>query len=309
MSGSQDIITQRNRVKQPQYVSEGLTHPTYGIIPTNPAFIAIGCNTIITDNSSPNIVEQRQSGNVDRKEKKFISTNASMTLRTQMTFLDLALLQWAMNAPETPHILGTPDESRAFIDSYTDVDGNELTRQFLGCKPTGWNFSEDRLGYLILEITCSCKEILESVTPIDIGTGSFAAANLISAYTHRDAGALPFLYDSVGFSTNNFISTGTLTQSVQEPQGSDVMLFATPSLRIISGSVSIYKKNADLQELAKTVDESKDAVYTFDAANALSISLTNFSWLTSSEDLDGDDGVAIMENKNYEANEIVVVDA
>lgn len=309
MSGIQQIITQRNRVKQSQYVSEGITTATYGITPTNPVFTAIGCNTILVDNSSPNTAEQRISGDVDKKRKDFISSNSSMTIRTQMTFLDLALLQWVTTKPETPNVIDTPDESKTFIDSYLDVDGNEITRQFLGCKPTGWTFSEDRAGYLTLEITCSCKEILESPTPVAIGTGSFAAANLIAPYTHRDAGVLPFLYDGVGFTTSNFSSTGTLVQAMQDVQGSDTTLYAVPTQRTIAGAISIYKKNADLQNLAKTVDNSKDAVYTFDAANALSISLTEFLWLPSNEELSGDDAAATMENKSYEANGIVVVDA
>jgi len=309
MSGVQKIITQRSRVKQPQYISEGITPATFGIIPTNPVFTAIGCNTILVDNSSPITAEQRQSGNIDRIRKDLIATGASMTIKMQMTFFDLPLLQWATTKPVIPNVVGTPDESRSFIDSYLDVDDNEIFRQFLGCKPTGWNFSEDRLGYLTLEITCTCKQILESDTPVDEGTGTFAPANLVAPYTHNDAGMLPFLYDGVGFTANNFISSGTLTQTPQDVLGSNTTLWTTPTMRVITGSISIYKKNADLQDLAKNVDESNDAVYTFDAANALSISLTDFLWLPSNEELSGDDATATMENKSYEANEIVIIDA
>jgi len=307
MSGVQKIITQRNRIKQPQYVSEGLTTATYGIIPTTPIFTAIGCNTILVDNSAPITAEQRQSGEVDRIRKDLVSELNTMTIRMQMTFLDLALLQWVTTKPVTPNIVDTPDESKAFIDSYNDVDGNELTRQFLGCKPISWSFTEDRVGYLILEITCSCTQILETPSPAYTGTPTFAEVNPNPPYTHRDAGLLPFLYDGVGFSTSNFTSTGTITQAMQDPHGSDTTLWATPTQRSIAGSLGIYKKNADLQNLAKAVDESKDAVYTFDAANSLSISLTNFLWLPSNEELSGDDAAATMENKSYEANGIVVV--
>lgn len=307
MSGVQKIITQRNRVKQPQFVSEGITPATYGVTPTNPVFIAIGRNTIIDDNSSPNSAEQRQSGNVDRNRKDFISKNATMTLKLQMTTLDVGLLRWATTKPVDPFIIGTPDESRTFIDSYLNISDTEIFRQFLGCKPTGWSFTEDRAGYLVLEITCSCQQILESPTSPIIGTGSFAAVNSIAPYTHRDAGALPFLYNGEGFTSSNFISTGTLAQAAQDALGSDVTLYQVPTQRVITGSISIYKKNEELQERAKNVDESNDASYTFDSAQALSISLTNFLWLPSTEELSGDDAAATMENKSYEANAVAVV--
>ncbi len=308
MSGVQKILTQRNRVKQPQYVSEGLTPATFGVTPNNPVFTAIGCNAILTDTSSPVTAEQRQSGDIDRKRKDFISFNNTMSIKLQMTFLDLNLLQWALNKPETPNVLDTPDESRTFFDSYTDIDGNEIYRQFLGCKPLSWNFSEDRAGFLTLEIPCSCKEILESTSPVNEGSGSFASSNLLAPYTHRDAGPLPFLYDGTGFSSSSFSSTGVLTQAVQDALGSDVTLWTTPTQRSIAGSISIYKKNADLQNAAKSVDTTNDAVYTFDAANALSISLTEFLWLPSTEELSGDDATATMETKSYEANNVSVED-
>lgn len=306
---AQKVFTQRNRMKQPQYVVEGKTPATFGLLPTNPVFSAIGCNTIIDDGSSPITAEQRQSGDLDRKRKDKIATNAPMTLKMQMTLSDLSLLQWALTKPEDPYIDDSPDESRYFTDSYRDIDDVQIYRRFIGCKPTGWNFSEDRLGYRTLEIPCICKQILEDATPPDIGTGSFAVANPNPPYTHKDAGVSPFLYNGEGFSSANFISSGTLPQAPQDAIGSEDTLFTVPSQRVINGSISIFKKNEELQALAKSVDFSDDAVYTFDSAEALSIALTNFLWLPSNEELSGDSSAATMENKSYEANSVEVIDA
>jgi len=308
MAGEQKIITQRNTVKQPQFVVEGITTASYNLQPTNPAFIPIGHNTMLVDTSAPLTVEQAQSGDVDRREKTRIAKKFTMTIQTQMTFLELSLLQWALVKPVIPFAADTPDESRYFFDSYLDINDVEIFRKFSGCKPISWNFAEDRAGYRVLEITCECADIVEDAVLPVLGSGSFAGANSNPSYKHQDAGPLPFLYDGEAFTSSNFISTGTLVQAPQDAIGNETTLYTVPTQRRIAGSMSIYKKGNALQNDAKAVDESKDAVFTFDAAQGLSIAFTKFLWLPSNEPRSGDDSAAIMENKSYESEAVTVVD-
>jgi len=301
------FITQRSRVKQPQFVSEGVTPATYGIIPTNPVLLALGRDTVLVDNSSPEAAELRQAGDVDREDKTFLTEGAGVTMRTKLTLADgdIQLLKTIFDKPQDPtFIVDTPDESLAFIDSYLDSAGTEIFRQFLGCKPISYSLSLTREGYYELEISYSSKTILESsATPV-IGSGSFATSNTLTPLTHNDSGAAPFFYAGSAISIQNITFTGTFNQGEQDALGSPQMLYAIPTQRIITGSAAIYKTDETFQEEAKAVDSSNSAAFTINASPAIVINLSNFLWLVSAEELTGDDAAATLENKSFEAEKV-----
>jgi len=309
---AQKLITQRNTKKHPQYVVEGMTAATYGIIPATPTAKALGINAIIINNSDPIAVEQVEAGKFDRSKKNKISENVSITIRYNMTksVNDTDTLLSIGNTVTFPtYSAKTPDESRVYFDSYIDNSNVEIYRTFLGCKVTSWTYTIDRAGYVTMEINYFCKLAIENSTvPTGVGstTITFVTTALTDdAYKHGDAGATPFTYDAVAKSFSTITITCTITEAPQDAIGTETALNVTPTTRRITGSISLYKLGNAFQVNALALTP-EPAVYTFDSSAASTMTFTDFLFLPSNEEFSGDDATALMEIKSFEADALVI---
>lgn len=293
-----NIITQRNLVKQPQSVSEGITAATYGITPTNPTLTNHGQDAALSDQSTPTVAENRQAGKVDRVETTKVFEENTVKYTAKVMEVDQEFLEWLMNEPVDA--INTPDESRTFLDSYLDEAGTEQFRQYKGCKPQDVTTSYDLDNYLIIEATLSYKTKTEDAVGPTIGSGSFGTPNSGTPLIHLDAGSQPFIYNSLNLSLESFSVGVSLNSAAQNALGSVVPLFKRPTQRVITGSSVVYKTNGDLQKDARLAKEVS-AVYIIDSGNIL-IAFTKFKFMPSGEELKGDDAEATKENKSWEAS-------
>lgn len=309
---SQNIITQRNAKKHPQYVIEGITAATYGIIPATPTTKLLGNNAEIVNNDNPIAVEKVEAGNFDRITKDKISEDVNITVNYNMTksTSDTDTLKGLFDTVGFPTYLAkTPDESRTYFDSYIDNSGTEIFRTFLGCKPTSATYNIDRSGYVTVQINYFCKLAIESIV-LPVGTGSTVitfqdGATTEDNYKHADAGPAPFVHDGTAQSISIISITVTFTAAPQDALGTTTALNVTPTTRRVTGSVSIYKKNSDNQNFA-TALTTHTAVFKFDSAANSTFDFTGFLFLPSNEPFLGDDAAALMETKSFESTGVTV---
>lgn len=297
-----NIITQRNLVKQPQSVAEGVTAATYGITVTNPTFTNHGQDAAISDQSIPTVAPNRIAGNVDRKETTKVFEENTIKFTSKVMAVDKDFLSWLNNLPN--NTINTPDESRTVMDSYFDEAGVEQFRVYRGCKPKDSSMSYDIENYLIIEATLTYKTKTEDTVGPTIGSGSFGTPNTGTPLIHLDAGAFPFIYNGVATSIESFSIDTTYNMASQNALGSVIPLFMKPTQREISGSSVIYKKDGNLQKDARAALEIS-AVYIIDTGN-IAVAFEKFKLLPSGEELKGDDAEATKENKSWEAGSSIL---
>lgn len=298
MAASQ-MVTQRDVVKEPQFIIEGTTVALYGVTPVDPAFTAFGQNASLIKAADPTAAEKRISGNVDRQEKTKTREKNEVTVKFLMLTGDESALAWAQNLPNGA---GTPDESRTLFWSYNDdaVSPNETFEQFLGCKPNNSTLTIDNEGYIVLEITCSVKTITIDTTGPTLGTGSFATANSGTPLIHDDGGATPFVYDSVAYEQKGFSITVALTESIQDASGTKTDLYRRPTQRVITGSIDLFKKSDVFDADARAITP-KTATLTVDTGQIVA-TFTRLIFMPSGEEITGDVSDASIETKNFEAD-------
>jgi len=299
MAASQ-MVTQRDVVKEPQFVVEGTTVALYGTTPVNPAFTAFGQNASLVKSADPTTAEKRISGNVDRQEKTKTREKNEVTVKFLMLTGDETELAWAQNLPDGS--AGTPDESRTLFWSYNDdaVAPVETFEQFLGCKPNNSTLTINNEGYITLEITCSVKTITIDTVGPTIGIGSFATANTGTPLIHNDGGAAPFVYNSVAYEQKGFSISVALTEAIQDPSGTLTDLYRRPTQRVITGSIDLFKKS-DVFDLDARAVTPQTATLTVDTGQIVG-TFTRFIFLPSGEEISGDTSDATIETKTFEAD-------
>jgi len=291
------MVTQRDIVKEPQFVVEGITVAAYGVTPTNPAFTAFGQNASAVKGADPTGAEKRISGNVDRQEKTKTREKNSVTVKFLMLTGDEAILARAQNLPNG---INTPDESISLFYSYNDDAGVETFEQFLGCKPQTSTLTIDNEGYVILEITYSCKTITIDTAGPSIGTGSFAAANAGTPLKGDDGGAAPFTYNAVAFEQKGFSISVAFTEAVQDASGVQTDLFRRPTQRTISGTIDLFKKS-DIFDVDARAIVTRAASLVVDTGQ-ITGTFTRFLFLPTGEEITGDISDATIESKPFEAD-------
>ncbi len=297
MAASQ-MVTQRDIVKEPQFIAEGTTVALYGTTPTNPAFTAMGQDGSIVKAADPTVAEKRIGGNVDRQEKTKTREKNSMTVKFKFLTGDEPVLAWAQNLPDGT--AGTPDESRTIFWSYNDDAEVETFEQYLGCKPQTSTLTIDNEGYIILEITCSCKTITIDTTGPTLGIGSFATANSGTPLIHNDGGTSPFVYNSVAYEQKGFSITVAFTESIQDASGTLTDLYRRPTQRTITGSIDLFKKS-DVFDVDARAVTPRTATLTIDTGQIVG-TFTRLIFLPTGEELAGDISDATIETKSFEAD-------
>ena len=300
MAGQQ-LISSRDVVKFPQFVVEGTTATTYAITPTNPAFSPVGRDATLIESPTPTKDNLRIGGKLDRQRSDLIREVNTVTLAFKLVETDFALLKWLTNLPNGA---GTPDESRTFFWSYKNNAGTEIFQVFKGCHVDTYTLTVDNLGYITVTCNMMCKTIT-TVTPT-IGTGSFATPNVTAPLNNKDAGLEPFTYNSTVTEIENFSITVAFVYGMQDSIGSSTKLFARPTQRTITGSAVIYKKDDTLQSDARTVINNTAIFKLKGSVTTQIFTFTRFLWMPSGEDMGGDTPDATMENKSWEADEVVL---
>lgn len=299
---AQNIITQRNLIKKPQFVTEGITAATYGVTPTNPVFIQVGQDASLVEESNPTVAENRIVGDVDRKETTKTFEENTVKFMAKLMAVDKTTLQWLMNKPVIPETINTPDESRTWTWSYSSDAGAEIFKTYRGCKPIDYSISVDTEGYLILECTLSFDTITNA-TPL-IGTGSFGTDLVGTPLIHTDAGANPFMYNGQAVSIETFTLSGNYTMAHQNALGTVKPLYMKATMRALSGNIVIYKQDETLQVDARAATE-REVIFILDTGN-LVISYSTFKLMPSGEELKGDTSEATKENKSWEAGAVEI---
>lgn len=295
-----DINTQRDENKRVQSIIEGATPATYAITPTNPAFTAHGRNARLIDGAAPIKNELREVGDVNRLD---VTKTREVNLVTYRAFLltgDKVLLASVFDEPGGA---ATPDESRTFFSS-RDLLGVETYIQYLGCKPESATLTDDNQGYLTLEIVYSYKTRTEDTSGPTIGSGSYATPNTATPLTHLDGATGKFTYVAVAKEQQGYSLTVVNQSANQDENGSIVDLFRKPTIRVISGTMNLFKKETADQDDALAVTP-RAGVITVDTGQIV-LTMTNMLYLPDGPEKSGDNAVATIASKPYEADDLVV---
>lgn len=295
-----DVNTQRDVVKQVQSVVEGNTPATYGVTPTDPAFLPHGRNARLIEGAAPIKNELREVGDVNRIDVTKTREVNTVTYRAFFLTADEALLASAMNEPAGAL---TPDESKTMFWS-RNLLGVETFISYTGCKPESVTLIDDNVGYLTLEIVYSYKVRTEDTSGPTIGSGSYATPNTATPLTHLDGGTGKFLYDSVAKEQQGYTVNVVHQVANQDENGSVVDLFRKPVIRILTGTMNLFKKELADQADALAVTP-RPGVLTIDTGQIV-LTYTNMLYLPDSPEVSGDSAVASIARKAYEADDLVV---
>lgn len=295
-----DLTTPRDEVKPPQFVVEGATPATFGITPTNPAYVHAGRNSRLVEGAVPTVAELRESGNSDRQALTKTREVNTVTYRGFFRANEEALLAYAMNKPAGS---ATADESRSWVWS-RNLLGVETFIQYLGCKPQSVTLTDDNAGYLLLEIVMSYKSRVEDTTGPSIGTGSFATPDTTTPLTHVDGGTGKFTYNAAAKEGRAYTITVDHEAAIQDDSGSVQDLFVKPTIHRISGTVNIFSKEIE-PEADAHAQTTRAASIVIDTG-LITATFTNFVYKPSGQESDGDTSDATIESKSYEADTIVI---
>jgi len=232
-----NITTTRDIVKPFQYVEEGTTAATYGVIPSSPTFIAAGINTDIELN--PNIVADkiRALGLEDYADSVKTQENYAFSLTSKI--LNTTISKYGIQAVGGA---GTIGASLAFLFSKY-IDGTEYYTKITGARPISTTLSVARNTWT-LEQNYHCKEILDEVTSHGIGGVPVFVTSVPSGspLKHQD-GASPFVWNSIVYPERSFSATFVRDLSLLEINGDVLVSYSKAAMRNISWNAEVFKKS------------------------------------------------------------------
>ena len=294
------FISQRDVKKLPQYVVEGATRATFGLMPANPAFVPIGKDPQLEDTSGAESVERRSAGNVDREGLDLQRNPQMLNLDWEAVPDDLALLRKFIDKPNGAN---TPDESLTILDQYDDVSANILYRAFTGCKPQSVTLTKTNNGYITAAATLKYLTRTISAAGPEIGTGSYGVPAVVAPIAQHDSGENWFSYDGAYLPCKGFNITVANAPGNIDSSGSKHDLYYKPVLRSVSGSVDIFKQNEDIQNDA--LAQTPRAV-TVKISAALSLTLTKLVFTPSDPKKSGKASDATIETKSWTADSVAI---
>ena len=256
MSTAQKMINRKDIIKHPQYAIEGHEPSNYAAAVNNARFVCPGSNSAITKENNPSFINNEFGGTVDRQGIHKVRDVNTLTYKSRLHEITLSLLAWATNLPDGA---GTPAESRTFLDSYSDIAGNEVYRVWKGCKPTSVSVNISKEDAMMIEVQMTCKEYYETQTLADAkvtGNSVWDAEVNTAPLRFKDVGS--FLYNTNGRPANGtdlpfraFSVTTTWGLLTQDSNGSETDVYIDHGTRRISGSLEIFKSNQNLNEEAR----------------------------------------------------------
>ena len=163
--------------KPPQYVAEGTTPATYGVVPGDPRFIAALQQAVLEKANEPEFIDNEYGGYHDRQGVRKVRERNRVTLRGRLRPNDFPIVTWGTYIPGAAN---TPAESRTFVDSYLDSDGTEIYRVWRGCRPMTTTITITPTEPVMLEMEIYAQRYFETETLADafaIGNGAFAVGD------------------------------------------------------------------------------------------------------------------------------------
>lgn len=292
--------TQRD-IKSPiQFVTEGITPATYGVTPENPAFTQALYDAALVDNVVPTTVKAHQVGAVDREGVTIVRQAQDLAMRGKIRGADESFLYWAMSEPNDA--LGSPDESKTILQA-EDIGGVAKWNAYRGVKPSGCNLTIPNNGFLMAEVLASYKSFAElAVAELNalVGTGSKITASTGHPLNHN--GVL-FTYDGTVYAFRTATISVAYDMAPVDSSGSVVDLFKRPTMRRITGSIAVFKKNSTLQADARS---QTPKVVTLKLSSTMTIILDGFRFLPSGEERTSDVSDSVIESKSFEADRLSI---
>ena len=297
------VISPRDVIKLPQYVVEGITPATYGVTPSNPAFIPIGYNPTIVDNTATQNDVKARAGNIDRLGTKATRRTNTVGLEWDLVPDDLELLKRGMNLPNGAN---TPDESMTMFDQYKDVSDVSVYRTFTGCKFNTITLNKPNTGFVtIASMLAYLARTVNAVGPA-LGTGSDATPVNTEPVSQQDSGATWFSFDNGDLPVQSFSVTSAIASSMLNPSGSINDIWQRPGLRAITGNAVIFKDDEALQDLA-IAGTAKDVIVKINTSGTgITLDIKGMLLEPSDTKKDGKTGDSTMESKNFSADSVTV---
>ena len=301
-------VTQADQNKEVQSVIEGdnLTTPTtYGVIPVNPAFVAVGPDgASLISSYAPIKIERRKTGNRDRVGKTTHKKKYTARLTFKASDNNVPLQKWCTNKSLITD-LDTPAASRTFVQSY-NVKGVQTYEILKGCHPTRVNIGVNKDGEIIYTVDLRVRERLESIATdggITLSTGSFASPDTAAPFKADDGGLNHFVHNSIAYALDGMSIDIEHIYAVSNPTESQLDLYANESMRNVSGSVSVIKSDSVL--LTDAFADTSRAMSLVLKAATTTLSWTNVLFENPSGiGFSPTDSGAFIETFNFEADTI-----
>jgi hypothetical protein len=278
-----NFTTQKDVVKQLQYIAEGTTAATFGVIPTNPAFVMAGINPTILAVKKPVPYETRELGYLTRQNVQSVFNSGEVTFKTNI--LDSTMLKWLFNAPAGA---GTIDESKTFVYSY-NVNGTETFRVMKGCKPLDAHLMIKPKGQLELTAHLYVANMVDETQSanggITLGTGAFASQlGPTGGWLHSDGGAGPFTYNSTVYRDFGMTLGVKWIHEYLDSSGDLQTLYMKPSKKELTFDIDIAKYDMLVNIDAAALSRRSASRVLKTATSTMTLTNVNFTDPTTSLD-------------------------
>jgi len=232
--------TMRDYTNIPQYIAEGTSAATFGVMPTSPTFIQPNLITDFTIDQQITKADVLELGNYDIVNAVKTGEVSAFSLKANIT--DTTLAKTGFNAPSGS---GTVEESQSWIIG-KDFDGTDNYRTLLGARPISTTLSAER-GLWELDMSFVCREITDWSTSAPAGSTLLTAASSSTALSHSDAAADPFSWNSAAYDILSFSATTTFELALVEVMGKVNIEHSRVANRRNIGSATVYQKNTTIQ--------------------------------------------------------------
>ena len=234
-----NITTKRDIVKPLQYVEEGTTAATFGVIPSSPTFTAAGVNVEI--NTDPRTAYERINALGTEDIVNSVKTGEAYGFTLKSNIFNSTFAKYGISAVGGT---GTIGASLTFVFS-RNIDGTEYFTKMVGCRPMSTTLSVAR-GPWELDMTWLAQEIQDETTTGITGATFVTAPPTTAPWTHSDSGANPLTWNSVAYPERRFSTTITRDLALLEVNGQVLIQFSKAANRAISFSADVYKKDTTL---------------------------------------------------------------
>lgn len=231
--------TQADFQKPPQYVAEGTSAATFGVMPTSPTFVEAGIVQDISIDSQIEFDEILGIGNYDILDKVKTGEMHAFTLNYKL--LNTTLPKFGMNAPNGS---GTVLEHLSFEWSH-NVDGTEQYNIATGCRPNSTTISTDGGAW-----NCSQTFVCKDIAPL-ASSGTAGATYITPTETGglvaSDAAADAYSWNSAAHDLKAFSCTVSFGMGLQKVLGETNIKMSRPTNRRISWTAEVYQESTSIQ--------------------------------------------------------------
>lgn len=224
-----------------QYVEEGVTGSTYGVIPSSPTFLLPGVVQDLSDTTSIETTIKRTVG--QRNYYKNLYNKRRHTFELKFAPYNSTFLKYGSEAPVGT---GTIAASLAFAKVQKLNNAGTLADSYTfykGCRATSLDLN---IAGGIIEATMSFVA-KEKTVPSFAANGGLTTptwkefADLTATpWTHLDGGTLPLTIDTVTYPCQNFHIMWNNNLSIDDVNGSHLIDENKPGNQDVSGDFTIY---------------------------------------------------------------------